>query len=272
MTGDYAVGSVTSPCGDGNQTDVFHVSYRRAAVPASLQDVGTIFCRYICNDEAPGLEWHDPRNQTGERSLDLLGESGRVYTVQKDGAVLALYQSKGQFIQDYTVLRLALVLPLFGRGLKRLAIGDGTASTSTNPEIVWIEDEYLYAAFRPMIQTNHGRRHAVSITQDHGYATISFYNYEGKPRRFTRKELLGTLNGFVAEVGSKSEFGSYDRFRAHVLAGQVTDTVGAGQRIASYTRPGTQLGMTHGVISGVVKFAVVDGELLKQDAWRTSSL
>jgi hypothetical protein len=260
LTDDYAVGSATCQFHDGNQTDTFFVNYRRAERPSSLADVGTIFCRYACNEDGPGLPWHDPRNQTDERSKDLFADAGRVRTVQKDNAVLALYQSKAQFIDDYSVLRLVITIPVFYRSLRRLMIGDRTESASKDPEIVWVEDDYLYAAFRPLILTDHGRRVAVSTRQENDYLTISFYNYDGPPRRFSRKELLRTLNGFVAEIGSKREDNSFDQFRSRVLAGRVDDAVAAGQRITRYSRPGIQLDLCHSLSFGGIKYALVNGE------------
>jgi len=259
LTEDYAVGSATCQFHDGNQTDTFFVNYKRAETPSSIRDTGTIFCRYACNGDGPGLAWHDPRNQTDERSKDLFADAGRVRTVQKDNTVLALYQSKAQFIQDYNVLRLVVVVPVFYRRLRRLLIGDSAESSSTAPEIVWLEDDYLYAAFRPLILTDHGRRVAVATHQENVYLAISFYNYDGPPRRFSRKELLRTLNGFVAELGTKREYGSFDRFRSLLLEGQVDDVVAEGQRITRYSRPGARLDLCHSLYFSGMKYALVDG-------------
>jgi hypothetical protein len=259
LTEEYAVGSATCQFHDGNQTDTFFVNYKRAETPSSLRDTGTIFCRYACNGDGPGLPWHDPRNQTNERSKDLFADAGRVRAVQKDNTVLALYQSKAQFIEDYSVLRLVIVVPVFYRGLRRSTIGDRAESSSVAPEIVWLEDDYLYAAFRPLILTDHGRRVAVATHQENDYLGISFYNYDGPPRPFSRKELLRTLNGFVAELGSKREYGSFDRFRSRVLEGQVEDVVAEGQRITRYSRPGTRLDLCHSLYFSGMKYALVDG-------------
>jgi hypothetical protein len=229
LTEDYGVGSVTCQFHDGNQTDTFFVNFKRTENPSSLKEIGTIFCRYACNGDGPGMSWHDPRNQTGERSADLFADAGRVRTVQKDSTVLALYQSKAQFLDDYSVLRLVLVVPLFNRGLQRIMIGDRPESSSTTAEIVWIEDDYLY-------------------------------NYEGSPRRFSRKELLRTLNGFVAEIGSKLEYISFDRFRSRVLEGHVCDIVADGQRITRYSRQGVQLDLCHSLYFGGIKYALLDGK------------
>jgi hypothetical protein len=259
MTRDYAVGSGTCQFHDGNQTDTFFVNFRRSEKPSSIKDISTIFARYATNSAGPGVPARDPRNESGEASTDLFFDSGRIRTVQKNNTVLAVYQSKAQFLDDYSALRLVLVVPVFYRNLRRVSVGDRSDSSSTGPDTVWIEDDYLYAAFRPLLLTNHGRRAAVTVTQNNGYLSISFYNYEGPPRRFTRKELLNTLNGFVAEIGSKEEYGSFDRFRSVVQKGRVEDVVAAEQRITGYARPGVRLDFCHSLYFGGIKYALVDG-------------
>jgi hypothetical protein len=134
----------------------------------------------------------DPRNETGEASLDLLFDSGRVHAVQKNSTVLAVYQAKAQFLDDYIALRLVLVIPIFFCDLQRMTIGNSERDSSDQPETVWIEDGDFYAALRPLLLTQHGRHHALTVTRDKGYLSISFYNYDGAPRRFSRRELLNT--------------------------------------------------------------------------------
>jgi hypothetical protein len=259
LTQDYAVGSGTCQFHDGNQTDTFFVNFRRSEKPSSLKDISTIFARYATNGAGPGIPARDPRNEAGEASADLFFDSGRIRTVQKKNTVLAVYQSKAQFLDDYSVLRLVLVVPVFYRDMRRIGVGEHLKVSSTDPETVWIEDDYLYAAFRPLLLTNYGRQNAVTVSRNNGYASISFYNYEGPPRRFTRKELLNTLNGFVAEIGSKAEYGSFDHFRSTVEAGRVEDVVEAEQRITSYSRPGVRLDFCHSLYFGGIKYALVDG-------------
>lgn len=270
MTADYAAGSASTPFGDGSQTDAFYVNYRRAGRPASLDGIGTIFSRYCVNDNAPGLPCANSLDPKAEKTLDLLPDFGRAYTVQKGPTILALYQAKGQYVSEYTSLRLTLVLPVFYRNLKRIGIGESERSASDTPDIVWIEDEFLYAAFRPLISTNHGRRNAVSVSHERGYTAVSFHNYEGPARPFKRQALLHTLNGFVAEIGSKSEYGSFDKFRGRVMEGRAEDMVAAGQRFASYERAGLKLSLAHSLDYGVIKYALVDGELQPRPKWLAS--
>lgn len=261
MTADYAVGSSTVQFHDGIQTDAFFVNYRRAEKPDSLADTGTIFCRYTVNDDRPGRPWSDLRSAEPHPSRDILSDAGRMRAVQKGGTVLALYQSKAQVLDDYRALRLTIVLPVFYRDLKRI-------EHTANPEIVWIEDDFLFAAFRPLALTNRGRKALVRIEREDGYVAIQLINYEGPPHRFTRKELLETCNGFVAEIGSRAEFGSFDNFKARVLEGRVDDEIAAGHRIARYGRPGVQLDLCHTLYYSQVKYILVDGQPQERPVFR----
>jgi hypothetical protein len=266
LTEDYAVGSANVQFHDGIQTDTFFVNFRRAERPSSLKEISTIYCRYAANDDAPGRPWRDARNRNPKVewiTLDLLGDAGRVRAVQKDGTVLAVYQSKAQFIDNYSALRLILAVPVFYRSMKRVALGDREGPLplqSKAPAIVWLEDDYLFAAFRPLLLTNWGRSSAVSLREQNGFLTICFDNYEGPARQFTRKELLETLNGFVAEIGSRKEYGSFARFRERVLKGTVSDEIFEQQRSTRYSRPGVQLDIAHSLYFGGVKYMLVDGK------------
>jgi hypothetical protein len=265
QTADYAVGSTTVQMHDGNQTDAFFVNYRRTPRPHSIKDTGTIFARYVLDDDGPGKPWSDPRSSDNSASRDVLADAGRVRAVQKDGTVLAVYQSKAQFLTDHRSLRLTIVLPTFYRRLKHVALGDREAQDSfplrsANADIVWIEDELLFAAFRPLLLTNHGRRDAVRVENQAGYVAVNFINYEGEPRRFTRQQLLETCNGFVAEIGSRSEHGTFENFKSRVLLGQVRDETAAGHRIARYRRPGVELDLCHTLYYSQVKYILIDGK------------
>ncbi len=265
MTPDYAVGSATVQFHDGNQTDTFFVNYRRTANPDSIKDTGTIFCRYCVNDDGPGRPWTDPRSPDHGASRNLVADAGRVRAVQQDSTVLALYQAKSQFLDDYKALRLTIVLPAFYRDIKRV-------EHTPNPDIVWIEDDYFYAAFRPLILTNRGRKAAIRIEREGGYVAIQLINYEGAPRRFTRKELLETCNGFVAEFGSPAEHGSFDKFKARALEGKVADETVAGHRLTSYQRPGVKLGLCHTLYYSQVKHITIDGKPQPQPLFQATRL
>ena len=260
---DYSVGSATAQYGNGFQTDAFFVTFVRSKPARSLSDISTIFCRYLLNDDGPGAPWIDPERPGHTPSRVLLADAGRVRTIQKDNRVMVSYQAKGQLCGTFHSLRLAIVIPTFYRRIPKVTVGsrvvDGYPQSSTEAAIIWLEDEHLLAAFRPMFLTDHGRKQAISVDEQNGYLVISLYNYDGPPKTFEPAQLHETCNGFVAEIASRNEI-TPEAFRARVSSARLSDGVAPqGQRVADYRRDGVQLGLAYSMLSGGLKYAVVDG-------------
>jgi hypothetical protein len=273
MTEDYAAGSATTPFLDGNQTDTFFVNFRRAEKPDSLKDVSTIFSRYTVDDDGPGRPWTDPRNPGAEVSRSLLGESGRVRTVQKDGTVIVAYQSKGQFTGDYKGLRLTIVVPEIYRRIRRILFEGREVELpfrSVQPGLIALEDDFFYTTIRPLSIKNHGRPEAVRLERMGEYLAIQLINYEGAGRSFSRKDLVNTLNGFVAETGGVREYGSFAAFQARTGGAELADRVEGVQRIIRYTRPGVALDLSYSIPYDGLKYALVDGQPLPETKLRMS--
>lgn len=263
LTEDYAMGSGTSQFHNGSQCDAFFVNYRRKAPAKSLKDIATIYCRYKTNDRRPGVPEGNPVHPEWGLSTDSLQDEGRVRVIQKEGTALAVYQAKGQILDQYRSLCLSIIVTTGYGKPKRILVGEKDLNgqlpfDSATPEIIWMEDELVYAAFRPLLLSNHGRKAAVRVEEQAGYLTISLYNYQGPPKRFSRKDLCATMNGFVAELGSRKEHGSFEAFRQKVLKGTVRDEVVSNQRRTRYTRDGVNLELSHSVYYGGLKYALID--------------
>lgn len=264
MTEDYSLGTATVPFLDGDQTDVFFVTFRRGPKPDSLSDVSTIYSRFTVDDEGPGLPWTDPRNPGREITTSLLGESGRVHAVQKRRTAIVAYQSKSQFLGEYKALRLTIIVPTMFRDVKNILVGSTPARlpfSAPEPDVVWLEDDFFYAALRPLIVTNHGRSEAMRIQQANGYLSIELVNYSGPPRNFSRQNLYQTLNGFVVEVGGPGDYGSFHRFRERVSAGTVKDAVYDRQRVVEYSTQDSRLAVSYSLALDGLKYISVDGKL-----------
>lgn len=265
LTYDYALGSGTAEFHDGNQTDTFYVNFRRAAPARSLRDVATIYSRYTTNDHRPGVPEGNPVHPEWGASTDLLVDEGRTRVAQKDGTALVLYQAKSQILDNVRSMGLTLVVTAFYGRPKRILVGDTELGQlpfeSKEPAMIWIEDELVFAAFRPLILTNRGRSAAIRVEEQAGYLTFNLYNYQGEARRFTRTELCTTLNGFVAELGSRKEYGSFADFKAKVLAASITDEVVSNQRLTHYSRPGVSLEICHSPRYDGLKYVLIDGKL-----------
>jgi hypothetical protein len=272
MTKDYAVGSATAPFLDGNQTDTFFVNFRRAETPNTLEDVSTVFARYTVDDFGPGKPWTDPRNPGVEVTTSMLGEAGRVRTVQKKNTVVVAYRSKSQFVGEYRGLRLTIIVPTIYRPI-RWVLFDGKVVQlpfrSTVPGVVAFEDNYFYCAFQPLVITDLGRSEAVRIEEAKGFLSIHFVNYEGSGRSFTRQQLLEISNGFVAEVGGREDYGSFENFGRAYRDREITDEVISAQRVISYKRSGVALGLSYSLASDGLKYASVEDRQIQGRFRRT---
>jgi hypothetical protein len=263
MTEDFAVGT-SSGQAHRTQSDAFFVNFRRAKVPGQLADVSTIFCRYATDDHWPGGLWTNPLHPEEEANRNLFAEEGRCHAVQKDTTALVVYQSKGQLLDFFKSLRLTLVVPIMYRPLRGIWCGEQRVEslpfTAQNPQTIWLEDDFLMASFRPLLASDLGRPYALLIQEINGYLTISFVNYQGEPKRFSRKELLLTRNGFVAELSSPLKE-SMAAFRQRLAAANVRDEVAAtDQRTVEYCRPGMRLSLSHSLYYDGLKFAAIDGK------------
>jgi hypothetical protein len=263
MTKDFALGT-SSGQAHRYQSDAFFVNFRRAQAPAQLADVSTIFCRYSTDDHWPGRPSTNPRIPGDEPNTDLFAEEGRCHAVQKDTTALVLYQSKGELLDSFKSLRLTLVVPVMYRPLRGIWCGgqrvESLPFTAQDPQTIWLEDDFLLASFRPLPASDVGRPYAVLIQEINGYLTISFLNYQGEPKRFSRKELLMTRNGFVAELSSPLTE-SLAAFRQRLAAATVRDELAAtDQRTVDYRRPGVRLSLSHSLYYDGLKFAAIDGK------------
>jgi hypothetical protein len=238
-----------------------------------LKDISTIFSRYTVDDEGPGRPWTNPRNPGAEISRSLLGEAGRTRTVQKDGTVIVAYQSKGQFTGEYKGLRLTIVVPVIYRKIRRVFFDGHEVELpfrSAQPGLIALEDDFFYAAFRPLSIKNHGRAEAVHMEQIDGYLAIHLINYEGTGRSFTRRDLVNTLNGFVAEVGGVKEYGSFAAFQTRTGGAELIDRLEGVQRVIRYSRAGVALDLSYSIPHDGLKYTLVDGQPLPAGKFRLS--
>ena len=96
---------------------------------------------------------------------------------------------------------------------------------------------------------------------------ISFYNYEGDPLDLDRRQCSVVGNGFVCEMGARSEDGGFTAFRRRFDTVKVTDIHGSGlntrgavRRRVHYDRPGLQLAMEYNPASEGIRYATINGK------------
>lgn len=239
MTEDYALGVITREFRTGVFTDSFHLLYRRRKDVQTQADVATVYANYVVNDKRPG-EMNQYVGLNWLNWVDSVLDEGRKIGMQHDRTAVLLYKPKLCLHKQVTSLKLMLLFSArYGfveevwLGRQRLSELEGS---SVEPCPVFIKDGPVYMAFFPLIFVDHGREKAVKVEKINDYLTVSFYNYEGQERDFARRGFLLTGNGFVAEIRSEAEVGSFDNFRQMFDDVKITDEWAYGNAITSMRR------------------------------------
>ncbi|MDF2658833.1 MAG: hypothetical protein K0Q94_1624 [Paenibacillus sp.] len=272
MTADYALGVSAREFRTGVFTDSFHLLYRRRREVVSQADVATVYANYIVNEKKPGqmnqyaeLNWHD--------WVDSVLDEGRKIGMQHDRTAMLLYKPKMVLHRHVTSLKLTLLFSARYGYVEEVWLGerrlDDLEGGSAEPCPVFVKDGPVYMAFFPLIFVNHGREQAVKVEKVNGYLTVSFYNYEGEARDFAKRGFLLTGNGFVAEVRSEAEVGSFDAFRQLFRNVRIVDEWAYGSAITSmrrtvYERADTKLECIWSPLTEGVKMAAINGKVPKE--------
>jgi hypothetical protein len=269
MTADYALGVITREFRTGVFTDSFHLLYRLNKVVLKQEDIATVYTNYIVNDKRPsemneydGLNW---RNW-----VDSVLDEGRKIGLQHDRTAMLLYKPKLCLNQQVTSLKLSLLFSARYGFVEEVWLGQhnlaGLEGSSADPCPVFIKDGPVYMAFFPLIFVNHGREAAVKVEKINEYLMISFYNYEGEVQDFAKRAFLLTGNGFVAEIRSEAEVGSFQNFRELFNDVKILDEWAYGNKITSmrrtvYERDDLKMECIWSPISEGIKQATINGKI-----------
>lgn len=211
MTENYSIGTATREFHNGMQTDSYFVSYKKKDLPSEMSDIRNVFARYIVNDKGIGEGF--------------ISDHGRKTAIQHDNCAMVLYKPKllrrmnkdKEFeVCDISSLRLCVFIHKKFSVPDQIILGDkilcGFNGTSQNPESIFIKDGKVFMAFHPLCLDDRGRSHAVEVKDDGEYIIISLYNYSGNNKRFYERDLLHIRNGFVCQISSSDEIGSFEEF------------------------------------------------------------
>lgn len=271
MTEDYALGIATGEFHAGTQTDAFHLLYRRRIPAARQADINTVYARYLINGKRPGQTNAYPAFST-ESGESLLWDEGRKLGLHHERTAMMLYKPKRFGRKNVERLELAVIVPAqFGPpeeiwlGERQLAGQDGSSAA---PCPVFLKDGPVYLAFHPLLLTDHGREVAVQVRLVNGYLLLSFLNYQGPARDFAVDDFLLTGNGFVVEVASEREVGSFAAFRAAMGQVHTHDELftcvhyrWAQLRRTAYKRGDLRLACEYSPVTEGIKYQAVNGRV-----------
>ena len=273
LTENYSLGTSTRRYGTGAQSEILFATYPRRKPARCMQDVGTVFARYIINEKQPGqtnynviLEKKIPRT--------LLQNEGFCWAMQKGNFALFFSRPDGLSCDDISSLKQTVILPcLFGEP-EEIWLGDrkleSFSGQSEERVPVFIREGDIFMAVTPL---NHSegleRPHAVTLANENDYGVISLYNYQGPAKDFDPEDLIGVRNGFAFEIADKSEAGSFSEFRKQASALELVDNVSVNVRHVRVLYKGNDLHATYSLHTQGIRCATVNGKPLPETKFET---
>ncbi|MDF2927127.1 MAG: hypothetical protein K0R57_6041 [Paenibacillaceae bacterium] len=282
MTEEYSLGVASREWHCGSQTDTFVALYTAQNPIRGRKDVRMIYARYSVNDRLPGQMNEYPELGT-RNSPYLFWDQGRKLGVHHERAAMMVYKPRMYARKQASSLRLMLVMPLENGEPEEIWLGDRRVEemTGESRELcpVYLKDGHTYLAFFPLVPVNHGRQRAVRVERANDYLLLSFYNYEGAPRSFGKKEFALTGNGFVCEIGSRAEYGSFEAFRGIVGQNRIYDEYLSNThmrdttvRKSVYTRQGVELACEYSPVSEGIRYMTANGRVIGETKLRVDGL
>ncbi len=279
FTEHWGLGTFLNRCWAG-QTTPFSLSYRRrpfdpqGPVLDYLASVRHVWTRYVISERFNGMMNRDPQDPA-ERNREFMYDQGSPIVLQQEGTALVCYRpvnmgaflGKGKFSHDSLIrtMKLSILFPLHHSNVDEVWIGEQQyfpfSASVEGFAPVYVKDGPVYMAFHPLVlgQEECFLADIMLETQDL-YGMISFFNrsaFYGTGWDQRRLPRLG--NGFVFEVGTEEEWGSFEAFRWGIFAkAEVTDLIYGDERRTTYRREGRDLALAFNVYSHTIRYATVD--------------
>lgn len=210
MTETYGLGTATREWHNGNHTDSIHLIYKKADEVRTQSDVGAMYMRYLINGGEPNP------------AVTLLPDKGRKLCMQEKGNAVAiykprLYNGRCKNFEDVTSMKLSVIFT-----------EDCTPcvqNISHNRTAAFIQLQNIYIALIPLAVTNLGRKTPIAIEKANGLTMVSFYNYEGPKKSFTKRSFLKVCNGVAVIVKEAKEYDDFAQFVHEASKTKVTDSM-----------------------------------------------
>lgn len=280
MTADYSLGTTTRPFNDGFQCYGFMATMPARTPLKSVRDAVRVHCRYILNEDKPGVTWQQPAQKKYSRQQVSFADGGRMVALQHERTAMVLYRPRVLINHKPTSLKTMIIIPNtdFGDGTPRgdeIYLGEerieNFRGVSAEPAPVFVRIGRTYMAFLPLI--NHSevelsRKVAVRVRPEGKALGISFYNYQGEPLELNPRQCTLVGGGFVCEMGSQADDGTFAAFRKCFAKARVRDiyrrTVhsrGAYTRQVGYRRPGLALEMEYNPTTEGIRYQTINGKV-----------
>ncbi|UJF34292.1 hypothetical protein [Paenibacillus hexagrammi] len=267
MTEGYSLGVASREWHCGSQTDTFLGIYTPPI--QGRHDVRMLFSRYSINDTLPGQTNGYPQLGTSNGPY-LFWDQGRKLGLHHESTAMMLYKPRVYGRKQVTSLRLMLIMPITEGEPDELWFGEQQVSNLVGESVVlcpiFLKIGQVYTAIFPLVPTNHGRKRAIRAEKSNGFMILSFYNYEGRQRDFSKEEFLLTGSGFITEFGSEQQYGSFQLFKqavsSHRCSDQYLTNIHMRDRTVRqtvYERGGVKLACEYSPVSEGIRYMSVNG-------------
>ena len=210
ITDTDSLGTATREFHNGVQTDAFHCIYRTELGSHSEQYLKSIYTRYLVNDTPP------------DTSGGLVMDRGRKLAISDSSSALVLYKPKTTETENVTGLKLSLLMYAGYSLPEEIFIGNekiDVASLRTSPihisktAPIFIRDGQIYICVTPLISEQYLPSGEIELELYHRYLMLSFVNYRGEPRNFSKNGIQLIGNGFGFEIEPASGYADFGEFR-----------------------------------------------------------
>jgi hypothetical protein len=294
MTEDYSLGTTKRPFSHGRQCEPFFVTFVDEKPVTHAGQSGRVRARYIVDEalhrkDKALLDRDALRRETKAHALS---REGRCLCLQHQRTAMVLYHPRVNAVRNATSLKVLVMVSnrSFGDGACRgdeIYLGDTQVrdhvGESAEPLPVHVRMGQTYMALIPLILPHKAlpveTPCAVRIRPEGRTLGISFYNHEGGPLTLDRRQCTVLGNGFVCEMGSAEEDGSFDDFRSRLADFEVTDRHGSGintrgaiKRQTRYRRAGLELAMEYNPASEGIRYQTINGKIAPEPQLEATDL
>jgi hypothetical protein len=200
-------------------------------------------------------------------SKEVSHEQGVAFTVQYQGTALLGYVPV-MAPDGVRAIRASLVFPFHHSRPDEVRFGDrcvtGFSAAFATHDWCFVRDGEVFIAALPLVAKEQDRLLCRTRFSDCGaYGLLSFFNQCGfTPHTYARDELRAFGNGFVLEVGTAQEYGSFDAFIQAVRVAVAEDEQYGPERRLRYRRGAVDLELHYDFAQLSVKRAAVNGKLV----------
>lgn len=244
---DFAVGTSSTPYGNGWQSAPYMVTYKQRADVLSFRDLGTVYSKFLINNQEPGKI--SASAIPSSEQCDLVSH-GNAFTCRSENTVLLLshpHLSLGGDANDHSqkptplsCLRETILFPCHGGEADEIRVGNSRRSTWSGdvPHGEWIACRRgrLLIAIRPLVHSSVMGTPCIRLEKQNRYDVLSCTFYEGESRSFSRAQLRHVYGGFVAEHASVDDYQSLDEFVEELENAEFTDYFWTTRKVR-YRRP-----------------------------------